>query len=232
MKQKQKMSEAGLTDCGKNRSSANAGDPVDIKRRKTLKSTAGVLLAGIAPPLLMTPGKAAAADSLNSANNRAAVVYFSRTGNTRFIAREIATQTGADLIEVKTVTPYPAAYRATTRQAEEELNANFRPEISLSADNFENYSHLFIGYPNWWGTMPMALFTLLEGHDFANKTLIPFCTHEGSSLGRSERDLRQLCPKSFFLEGHAQHGGDLDLVSAKQSKQSLQRWLLEIKMIA
>jgi flavodoxin len=67
-------------------------------------------------------------------------------------------------------------------------------------ENMDSYHVIFLGYPNWWGTMPMPVFTFLEEYDFSGKTIIPFCTHEGSGMGRSEKDIAKLCPKATILK--------------------------------
>jgi len=76
------------------------------------------------------------------------------------------------------------------------LHLNARPELTNTVENMESYDVIYLGYPNWWGTMPMAVFTFLESYDFSGKTIIPFCTHEGSGIGNSERDIKKLCPKA------------------------------------
>jgi flavodoxin len=83
------------------------------------------------------------------------------------------------------------------------------------------------GYPNWWGTMPMAVWIFLEAHDFAGKTILPFCTHEGSGLGQSERDIRSLCPGARVLRGLAIRGG-----SVRKAEQTIAAWLQENRVTA
>ena len=91
--------------------------------------------------------------------------------------------------------------------AKQELRQNARPELSGRLDNMADYSLIYLGYPNWWGTMPMAVFTFLEEYDFAGKTIIPFCTHEGSGMGHSESDIRKVCPDASVLKGLPIPGG-------------------------
>ena len=125
-------------------------------------------------------------------NKKALVVYFSRTGeqysvgnitkgNTAFVAEEIAAQTGADLFEIKLKNDtYPAAYKALTEVALQEKREKARPEIAGGVAKFADYETVFVGTPNWWADMPMAVYTFLESHDFTGKTVAPFVTHEGS----------------------------------------------------
>lgn len=125
-----------------------------------------------------------------NSNNKILVAYFSRSGNTEKIANEIHNIVGGDIIKIETVKQYPSDYNATTAEARTEQDENARPELKTKIDNIEQYDTIFVGYPNWWGTMPMALFTFFEEYDFNEKTVIPFCTHEGSGLGRSEDDIK------------------------------------------
>ncbi len=148
------------------------------------------------------------------------VTFFSHTGNTKSIAEKISYDTGGDLFEIKTVEPYPADYNTVVALAKKELNAAYRPKLASKVVNMEIYDVVFIGYPNWWSTMPTGVFTFLEEYDFSGKTIIPFCTHEGSGLGRSERDLAKLCPNSKLLEGLAVRGS-----SVGRSHGSVTSWL-------
>ena len=95
---------------------------------------------------------------------------------------------------IETTEKYPAAYRETTDRAKAEQNENARPELASHLDNMDEYHTVILVYPNWWGTLPQAVFTFLEEYDFTGKTIWPLCTHEGSRLGRSESDLTQLAP--------------------------------------
>ncbi len=128
----------------------------------------------------------------SAADTKALVVYFSRTGeqygvgeiekgNTAIVAEMIAEQTGANTFEIKPKNDnYPTTYDALTDYAKEEQNENARPEIKDAIENFDNYDTVFLGYPIWWGDLPMICYTFLESYDFSGKTVIPFCTHAGS----------------------------------------------------
>ena len=163
---------------------------------------------------------------------RSLIAYFSRTGdnyvngsivrlsvgNTEAAARMIQELTGGDTFQIRTVKDYPLGYNETTEAAKQELRQKARPELSSRVDRMEEYGVVYLGYPNWWGTMPMAVFTFLEAYDFAGKTIRPFCTHEGSGLGRSEGDIRKICPGAKVLKGLAIRGGSVhgaaDAISA------------------
>jgi flavodoxin len=130
-------------------------------------------------------------------------------GNTEVVAKMIQKLTGSDIFRIDTIKVYPAGYHETTDVAKQELRQNARPELSGHVGNMAEYNVIYLGYPNWWGTMPMAVLTFLEEYDFSGKTMIPFCTHEGSGMGRSESDLRKLCPAARVLPGLPIVGGSV-----------------------
>ena len=132
----------------------------------------------------------------------------------------IAEQTGGALFKVETVTPYPEDYDETVDIAREEQDNNARPELSTHVEDMSRYDVIYLGYPNWWGTMPQAMFTFLEEYDFSGKTIIPFCTHGGSALGRSEEDIAELVPDARLLSGLAVSGSRVDDAQA-----DVEEWL-------
>ncbi|WP_334196141.1 flavodoxin [Muricomes intestini] len=150
-----------------------------------------------------------------------------QVGNTKVVADMIQEITGSDAFCIDTVKSYPRGYTATTNVAKKEQNDNARPELSSHVGNMDSYNLIFLGYPNWWGTIPMPVFTFLEEYDFSGKTIVPFCTHEGSGLGHSEKDIAKLCPKATLLKGLAVQGSR---VSA--AKKDVTDWLSKIGMIS
>ncbi|MBD5148742.1 MAG: flavodoxin [Oscillibacter sp.] len=148
------------------------------------------------------------------------IVYYSRKGqnywngsirdlpkgNTEIVAEMIQEAVGGDLFKVDTVKPYSADYTTCTQEAQEELRANARPELKEYLDSLDGYDTIFVGYPNWWGTMPMAMFTFLEHYDFSGKRILPFCTNEGSGMGSSECDLQRVCAGAAVERGLAVRG--------------------------
>jgi flavodoxin len=147
-------------------------------------------------------------------------------GNTEVAARKIQSLTGGKLFRIRTAKAYPADYTRTTKVARDELNANARPVLAETPENIADYDLIYLGYPNWWGTMPMALFTFLEVYDFSGKTIVPFCTHEGSGMGKSERDIKTLCPRAKVLAGLAIRGG-----SVCGSDSDISEWLKKLGVI-
>lgn len=136
------------------------------------------------------------------------IAYYSRTGNTKSVADEIQKNVGGDLFEIKTTNTYPEEYQATTEQAKTEKNNNFRPQLAAKVPNIDSYDVIFVGYPIWWGTMPMGVFSFLEQHNLAGKTVIPFCTHGGSGFGDSVSDLKKTSPQANVVQGLALSGSN------------------------
>jgi len=159
------------------------------------------------------------------------IVYFSRKGenywsgglrelakgNTQVVAETIQKAVGGDIFEIETVKSYSNRYHECTKEAKEELRKKERVEVKKFKDNLENYDIIFVGYPNWWGTMPMVMFTFLEKYNLSSKTVIPFCTHEGSGMGVSERDLKSICVGANLLPGLAIRGSEASTSSNKVS---------------
>lgn len=141
-------------------------------------------------------------------------------GNTEVIAKKLAALTGSDLFYIDTVKPYPTDYDESTEMAKIELGKNARPELTASVPDFDTYDVIYTGYPIWWGVMPMPVLTFLESYDFSGKMIAPFCTHEGSGLGMSERYIRQACPQATVLPGLAIIGHLRD-----KADKSLEDWL-------
>lgn len=141
-------------------------------------------------------------------------------GNTQLAAQTLQDLTGADLFKIDPLQPYAKAYNACIAQAQEDQRRDARPELKAYPESLDGYDTIYLGYPNYWGTMPMAVFTFLEHFDFTGKTIRPFCTHEGSGMGKSEADIRRLCPGAVVGKGLAIPGG-----RAGAAKGILEPWI-------
>ncbi|VBB08618.1 flavodoxin/nitric oxide synthase [Lucifera butyrica] len=137
----------------------------------------------------------------NTKGKKILVAYFSQSGNTRRAAEQIHKLVGGDIVEVKTVTPYPTGYNECVEVAKKEKETNARPELSTKVDNMASYDVIFVGYPIWWHTAPMPIYTFLESYNLSGKTVIPFCTSGGSDISESMDAIKSLCPNSNILEG-------------------------------
>ena len=136
-------------------------------------------------------------------------------GNTEIAAGIIAKLTGADTFKIEQAQPYSKNYNECIAQAQADQNRNARPELKAYPETMEQYSEIYLGFPNYWGTMPMAVFTFLEHFDFSGKIIKPFCTHEGSGLGGSINDIRKLCPEAKVETGLAIRGGSVKMSKAE-----------------
>lgn len=156
-----------------------------------------------------------AMSEVNAGKGKTLIVYFSHSGNTREIAKQMEAATGADVFEVTPVKPYPKDYDTVVAQAKIEVNKHFKPDIQAKVSNLAQYDTILLGSPCWWGTIapPLATFLTLSGT--AGKTIAPFMTHEGSRMGRSVEDIRQLCPQAKVLEGLPIRGGKVKSANAE-----------------
>ncbi len=142
-------------------------------------------------------------------------------GNTERAAQLIHSLTGGDMLQIEQKSPYSKRYDECIVQSQEDQRKNLRPPLSNLPESLTLYDTVYLGYPNYWGTMPAAVFTFLESYDFSGKTIRPFCTHEGGGLGGSVEDIRRICPGAAVSEGIAIRGG-----SAESRKQDIEEWIL------
>jgi flavodoxin len=152
------------------------------------------------------------------------VAYFSHSGHTREIADQIHKVVGGYIFEIQAVKQYPHDYDEVVKEARQELDSGYKPELKTKLGDIKQYDTVFIGYPDWWGTFPSPVKTFLSSYDFSGKIIAPFCTHEGSGLGRSVTDISKLCPKSKLLNGLAIRGG-----SVRTAQGEVLGWLRKIK---
>jgi flavodoxin len=162
----------------------------------------------------------------STAQKKVLVAYFSHSGNTKAVAYSIAKKTDAEIFEIKTAKPYPEDYNTVVDIAKKELRSDFSPTLANNIKDIGQFDIIFIGYPNWWGTYPQAVKVFLRMNNLAGKTIIPFCTHEGSELGESVADLKKMCPKSIILQGLAIQGK-----TAHNSDDRINDWLQKLKII-
>lgn len=164
------------------------------------------------------------------------VAYFSRNGenytkngiqnlsvgNTEVVASKIKDFTGADIFKIETVNDYPFNYRETVKVVLEEHKNNLRPKLKNKLIDTYKYDTIYLGYPNWCGTMPMAVFTFLESIDVTGKVIKPFCTHEGSGMGNSEQDLKKYFPNAIIKKGLPIRGSEV-----YEADEQIKNWIGE-----
>lgn len=153
----------------------------------------------------------------------ALVVYFSWSGNTENVAKAIQSQTDSDIFEIVPATPYSDDYDTVVDFAQQEQRDNARPAIADTVENIVDYDVIYVGFPNWWGDMPMILYTFFDSYDLSGKTIAPFCTSGGSGLSNTVNEMKELEPNAMVTDGL--HIGSS---SASAPDNSVSEWLSEI----
>ncbi|MGM9912779.1 flavodoxin [Floccifex sp.] len=157
--------------------------------------------------------------------SRADENYFSgklqtiKVGNTEKVAKMISNLMGADLYKIEQKYPYASDYNTCIVQAKEDKKNNTRPELTNPLNSVEQYDEIYLGYPNYWSTMPMAVYTFLESFDFKDKIIHPFCTHEGSGLSNTENVIKKIT-HAKVNKGLAIVGSNVD-----DSLDLIERWI-------
>ena len=145
------------------------------------------------------------------------VSYYSHSGNTAEIASFIKEQTGGTLFEITPVLPYPVSYNEVVKQAKLEIQAEQKPELKTKINDIETYDIIFVGSPNWWGTIAPPVASFLSEYGLSNKIIVPFCTHGGGGYGSIFKDIALLCPDSNVLDGFELFGKGYGSVADKIS---------------
>lgn len=156
-------------------------------------------------------------------NAKSLVVYFSWSGNTENVAKEIQQQMKADIFEIVPSTPYSDDYDAVVDLAQEEQRNDARPAIADRIENIDDYDVIYVGFPNWWGDMPMILYTFFDTYDLSNKTIAPFCTSGGSGLSNTVEEIKDLEENATVTNGlHIRSS------SVSDPESDVREWLQEI----
>ena len=177
--------------------------------------------------------------SVGMASAKSLVVYYSRVdenygvgtiteGNTAVIAKMIAKATGADTYEIKTVKAYPKNYRECTDVAKKELRENARPAIQAGSPYLSSYDTIFLGYPIWWGDLPMCVYTWLEANDLSGKRVIPFCTHEGSGTAGTPSSLKAKLKGATVEQNGLAVRGSVAQNKRSEAQKSVDTWLKKV----
>ena len=156
----------------------------------------------------------------DNVDNSTVVIDGEILGNTQYMAYVIQETVGADIFRIEPETPYPTDHDTLVDLAKEEQNDNARPKIKDTIENFDTYENIFVGYPNWWGDMPMILYTFFDTYDLSGKTIIPFATSGGSGMGRTNEELKGSCPGAVLKDGRR--------LSPSASEAQLKDWINSI----
>lgn len=164
-----------------------------------------------------------------------AVIYFSRAGenysvgnvkkgNTEILAEIIAKETGSNLFKIEPEKPYSEKYDECVNLAKKEQLDKARPAYKGDIADLSKYETIYLGYPNWWGDMPMIVYHFLESHDFSGKKIYPFCTHEGSGLSGTVQNIQKTCPQAKVEKGLEMHGSTAQN-DPKTAEKKVREWL-------
>nr|WP_305140812.1 flavodoxin [Acutalibacter muris] len=156
--------------------------------------------------------------------NSTVVINGEVLGNTQYMAYVIQETTGADIFRIEPETPYPTDHATLVAQAREEQSQNFRPALKANVQNLDDYDVIFVGYPNWWGDMPMIMYSFFEQNDFSGKTIIPFNTHGGSGFSSTVSTIAGLEPDATV----SQNGKSISRNSIQDARQEIVDWVTEL----
>lgn len=185
------------------------------------------MLAVLLSLSLYSQGFCAQQERDSSHNNKSLIIYYSLSGNTKTVAALLHELIGGDIMEIKTVRPYPKDFHAVVEQAREERRTHFLPPIQNLNLNPQNYDTIYLGFPIWGSTLPQPMATFLSQHNLAGKTIVPFCTHDGYGAGKSFQAISSYCPNAKLLEGFDMLGSD-----ARNAKELLVQWLHKLGITA
>ena len=158
--------------------------------------------------------------NIDLGDKKVLVVYFSETGNTQKLAKLISDEIGGDFRRIETVKSYPTG-EALFDYTKNERDNDERPELKDLDININDYDVIFVGYPIWWYTLPMPIYTFFETFDFSGKVIVPFNTHEGSGDGGTYSTIKGWEKDANVLDGLAIRGGDME----KNQTTRVQNWL-------
>lgn len=158
---------------------------------------------------------APAADQTAKQPGKALILYYSWSGNTEKVAKEIQKQTSADIAKIEPAAAYPTEYQACVDQARAEKAQNSRPKVTNKLDNLQKYDRIYLGFPNWCSSCPMFILTVLENGDFEGKTIAPFVTHGGGGQAQCLADITKACPKATITKALVIPGDQADKSAAE-----------------
>lgn len=147
-------------------------------------------------------------------------IRYVQKGNTEIVCEKIKELIDADTFRIEMKHPYSPVYLTCIDEAKKDLKGNARPELTSILESIDNYNTIILAYPNYWGTIPMAVATFLESFDFSEKIILPLCTNEGSGMGSSETDIKKYAPNAILKNGLSIIGSQ-----AEKSKGSVEKWL-------
>lgn len=163
--------------------------------------------------------------NIPSSNKNILVLYFSLTEHTEKVAKTIYNKVGGDIIKLEPNKTYPTDYSEATKIAKAEQNENARPELKTKIDNIDKYDVIFLGYPIWWGDMPMFFYTFLDEYDLSGKTIIPFCTSGATGIADTPDKIQKEEPNAKVIK----NGLSIYASSLDKTEENVDEWLNNIE---
>lgn len=158
--------------------------------------------------------------------NSTVVINGKVLGNTQYLAETIQEQVNADIFRIEPETPYPTDHKELVELASKEQEEQARPALKEAVAALDEYDTIFLGYPNWWGDMPMILYSFLENTNLAGKTIVPFNTHGGSGFSDTIQSIMEEEPEATVIE----EGYSVSRDEAAESKGAIIEWLNDLKI--
>ena len=194
---------------------------MDFQGEKTMKKQSGLLItSAVIIASIGCNAKPKKQEKVAVIPGKVLIAYYSWSGNTKAAAEQIQKVTGGTLFRIKPVKAYPTAYRACVNQAKKEIKSNFKPTLAGKVKDFDKYDVIFIGSPNWCGTMAPPVATFLTTYSLKGKTIVPFFTNGGGGMQRCETDVNKLCTQAGAILKAATFNGK----SVKRSGKEVAKW--------
>jgi len=184
------------------------------------------LIVGLLVLAVMVSGCTRAREAAPAQDSNMLIVVYSLSGNTNTVAQYIQDLTGADTFELELVEPYSEVYEETLERSLREREAGELPPLAGTIDDFAGYDVIFIGSPNWFGTLSLPILSFLASHDLSGKIIVPFITYGGGGLQNTITDLSALLPNETILEAFGIAGAE-----AHNSQSDIALWLEGIGLL-
>ena len=215
---------ATLAACGSNETNTSVPSEPESESSATQESEASTSDANTLVVYLSIPETTHPNNMTEEEENSAVVIDGEVLGNTQYVAYVIQENTGADIFRIEPENPYPTDHDTLVDLAAEEQDDNARPAMKDTIENFDQYDTVFVGYPNWWGDMPMILYTFFDTYDFSGKTIIPFNTHGGSGFSNTINTIADLEPDATIYED----GFTVSRNNVQDAEPDILTWLNEL----
>ena len=215
---------ATLAACGSNETNTSVPSEPESESSATQESEASTSDANTLVVYFSMPETTDPNNMTEEEENSAVVIDGEVLGNTQYVAYVIQENTGADIFRIEPENPYPTDHDTLVDLAAEEQDDNARPAMKDTIENFDQYDTVFVGYPNWWGDMPMILYTFFDTYDFSGKTIIPFNTHGGSGFSNTINTIADLEPDATIYED----GFNVSRNNVQDAEPDILTWLNEL----